>query len=267
MGVECKGLYVGYKRGHWVLKDVSLKIDRNTVFLGPNGSGKTTLFRALIGLTVVSRGEVLIDGVRVEEIRSKPGLIAMNLQEIKLPLSIKVKEMIKLYLDIMNGEYDLFVKLIDRFEARDALDKVFHELSSGYRVLVMNAFALASKARYILLDEPFENLDPYRRTIVLREILSHSSILIMNTHTTWMLKHVSNWDCYLVVGGRVYGIGSVENLLSSKISVEKTPDSILEIQVGNRAVYLSKTTGLDISSIDTLDNLYEKLFLPSHGEM
>lgn len=261
MGIECKELYVGYRRGNWVLKNVSLKIDRNAIILGPNGSGKTTLFRAMMGLTVISKGEVLIDGTRVENIRSKPGLLAMNLQEIRLPLSIKVSEMIELYLDIMNGDYDLFSKLMERFEAKDALNKVFHELSSGYRVLVMNAFALASKAKYIFLDEPFENLDPYRRTIVLKEILSHPSTIIMNTHTTWMLKHMTSWSCYLIVGGRVYEVGSVGDLMSSKISTTKTPDSILEIQVGDRTLYLSKTAGLDMSSLDTLDNLYERLFL------
>ncbi len=261
MGIECVDLYAGYRRGKWVLNGISLKIERNTILLGPNGSGKTTLFRAIMGLSVISRGKVLIDGVEVDKIRSKPGLMATNLQEIKLPLSISVREMVGFYLDVMGGDYDLFLKLIDIFEAGDALNKKFYELSSGYRVLVMNAFALASKAKYILLDEPFENLDPRRRALVLKETLSHNSIIIMNTHMTWMLKHLKDWNCYLLVSGKTYSVGSVEDLLSMKITSSKTPDSVLEIKVGDTSIYLSKTTGMELSSIDTLDNLYEKLFI------
>lgn len=263
MGIECKDLYVGYRRGRWVLNGVSLRIDGNTVLIGPNGSGKTTLFRAIMGLSVVNKGVILIDGVNLDDIKGRSNLIATNLQEINLPLSIKVKEMVKFYLDVMGGDYDLFLKYLDLFKARDALDKVFHQLSSGYRVIVMDSLALASKAKYILLDEPFENLDPHRRTMLLKEIISHGSTIVMNTHMTWMLKYVENWGCYIVFAGRVYNVGRVKDLLSSKISVMKTPDTILEMEVDDKTIYLTKTAGFDISSIDTLDNLYEKLFLPS----
>lgn len=265
MGIECKDLFVGYRRGRWVLSGVSLKIGGNTVLIGPNGSGKTTLFRAIMGLSVVNKGAVFIDGVKVDDIRGRPNLIATNLQEIGLPLSVKVKELVKLYLDIMGGDYDLFLRYMDLFKAQDALDKVFHQLSSGYRVIVMDSLALASKAKYTLLDEPFENLDPHRRTILLKEILSNQSTIVMNTHMTWMLKYVEDWSCYVVFAGKVYNVGCVKDLLSSKISATKTPDTILELRIDDKTIYLSKTTGMDISSLDTLDNLYEKLFLPSGG--
>ena len=71
----------GYRKREYILKNINLKIDHNTIILGPNGSGKTTLFRTILGLTPHKKGEILIDGVNTESIHGNPGLIATNLPE------------------------------------------------------------------------------------------------------------------------------------------------------------------------------------------
>ncbi|MEM1768844.1 MAG: hypothetical protein QXH77_05790, partial [Desulfurococcaceae archaeon] len=48
--------------------------------------------------------------------------------------------------------------------------------------MFLNALALAGKSKYILLDEPFESVDPARRVILLKKIVESSSIMILNTH-------------------------------------------------------------------------------------
>ncbi|MEM1846048.1 MAG: hypothetical protein QW615_00060 [Desulfurococcaceae archaeon] len=53
--------------------------------------------------------------------------------------------------------------------------------------MFLNALALAGKSKYILLDEPFESVDPARRVILLKKIVESSSIMILNTHLTWLL--------------------------------------------------------------------------------
>ncbi|MEM4817005.1 MAG: ATP-binding cassette domain-containing protein, partial [Desulfurococcaceae archaeon] len=58
MPIVLRGVYSGYTRGEYVLKNVNMDISSHTLILGPNGSGKTTLFRTIIGVTPLAKGSV-----------------------------------------------------------------------------------------------------------------------------------------------------------------------------------------------------------------
>uniref|UniRef100_A0A7C4D8H9 ATP-binding cassette domain-containing protein n=1 Tax=Staphylothermus marinus TaxID=2280 RepID=A0A7C4D8H9_STAMA len=257
MPIILREVYASYRGSRWVLNNISMNIDKNTVILGPNGSGKTTLFRVILGLSVKTRGEILIDGVDVDSIKGKPGLISTNLPSILMGFRVKTREIAKLYLDVMDGDYDYFNSLISEFGVTEILDKKFHELSTGSKVLFLNALALAGKSKYILLDEPFESVDPARRVILLKKIVESSSIMILNTHLTWLLKYIPEWDSYIIVQGRSAGPLSVSELLESKISREKTVDTIIELSIRDEKIYLTKNSGMPLSDLDSLDKLFE----------
>ncbi|MCD6409709.1 MAG: ATP-binding cassette domain-containing protein [Candidatus Verstraetearchaeota archaeon] len=81
--IELIDLYVSYGwRREPIIKGVSARFDGLHLVLGPNGSGKTTLFRAIAGLTPITSGKILIDGVDIDSIYGKPGILAINLGEI-----------------------------------------------------------------------------------------------------------------------------------------------------------------------------------------
>ena len=259
-GIELVDVTSGYRRGEYVLKSVSMRMESDTVILGPNGSGKTTLFRAVLGLTPHKRGRILIDGVEVESIRGRQGLVAANLPEVFIGSRLPVRDLAALYLDLLGGDFDYFVDILDRFDARDALGRRIYHLSAGLRKIVHNAIALASKCRYVLLDEPFENLDPARRVAMLKEIVGSRGVKVVNTHMTWMIKHLSEWGVYIMVEGRAYGPLKAPDLSELRISREGVGDTVLSIRLrGGTEVYLSRSTGTPLSSLDSLDKLYEVL--------
>lgn len=68
--IEVKNLYFAYDGGKNILEDITLSIPRGAkvAIVGASGSGKTTLAHLLVGLYPKSKGEVLFDGVKVEEI-------------------------------------------------------------------------------------------------------------------------------------------------------------------------------------------------------
>ncbi|MEM1873529.1 MAG: hypothetical protein QXS85_03830 [Acidilobaceae archaeon] len=101
-------------------------------------------------------------------------------------------------------------------------------------MLLFDSIALSSRARHVLLDEPFESVDPVRRSVLLREIVSYDGVVLLNTHTTWLLKHTGSWNVYLMVCGRVYGPLRVEELMSSKISRERSEDTLVEISLSEK---------------------------------
>lgn len=72
--VEVKGLRFSYRKGPVVFSDLNLTLEADTAYQlrGPNGAGKSTLSKILCGLIRPDRGEILVDGVRVEPWR-RPG--------------------------------------------------------------------------------------------------------------------------------------------------------------------------------------------------
>jgi ABC-2 type transport system ATP-binding protein len=260
LGIELIDVTSGYRKREYILKNINLKIDHNTIILGPNGSGKTTLFRTILGLTPHKKGEILIDGVNIESIHGNPGLIATNLPEVFMHTRLSIRELADLYLDILGGDFDYFMEIAYRMGAKDILDKKIHELSAGFRKIIYNAISLASKSKYILLDEPFENLDPARRVAMLKEILNSKSVNLINTHMTWMYEPFGKWEVYIMVEGRVYGPLEAARLKELRITKEKISDAILSIKLSSGVeIYLSESTGIPLSSLDTLDKLYEVL--------
>jgi ABC-2 type transport system ATP-binding protein len=253
-------VYAGYRRGEFVLRGVNMEIAGDTIVLGPNGSGKTTLMRTLLGVSVSKRGKIIIDNVDMDSIKGSPGLLSGNLPELFMLSRIPVKHIAKFYLDLVGGDYDYFEELAMRIGEERVLSKSFHELSAGLRTIVLDALALASKAKYVLLDEPFESLDPARRVAMLNEIVKSKSVKIMSTHTTWLLNSLGDWSVHLIVEGLVYGPLKPRELLDLKISRKPVEDAVLRFKFRSGGeVYLSKTTGTPISSVDSLDKLYEVL--------
>ena len=147
------------------VKNINFKVKENEIIglLGPNGCGKTTTIAMILGLLKPSNGEVLINGLKIENNRIAL-LHKMNFISpyIELPKKLSVKQNLivygKLYSvkDLNNRIEDLANKL--RLEG--FLNKITGELSSGQKNRVSLAKALINDPTVLLLDEPTASLDP-----------------------------------------------------------------------------------------------------------
>ena len=147
------------------VNDINFIVKENEIIglLGPNGCGKTTTIAMILGLLKPTNGEILINGLKIEENRISL-LHKMNFISpyIELPKKLTVKQNLivygKLY-SIPNLEHkieELSYKLrIDSF-----LKKITGELSSGQKNRVSLAKALINDPSVLLLDEPTASLDP-----------------------------------------------------------------------------------------------------------
>lgn len=256
--ISLEGVYARYKAGKFVLNGVTVNFNGKDIILGPNGSGKTTLFRVILGLSVNTRGTVRVDGEDLTKIVGRPNLISTNIEDVYRLLSIQADGIARLYIESMRGDYSLFAKLADELDLRPHLRKKLHELSAGQRKIFCNLVALSSNAKYILLDEPFESLDPARRAKLSEIMLQMHEKIIMNTHATWLLDRFSGWTAHLMVDGRAYGPTTVGRLLASSIAKGEASSALLSFEVGG--VKYSLVEGVaarTLSAFDTLDKLYE----------
>jgi ABC-2 type transport system ATP-binding protein len=187
--------------------------------------------RAIAGITVSKKGRILIDGLDVESIKGKPGIISTNLSEVIIVSRLPVKHVASYYLDLTSGDFDYFEDLVSRLGGVEVLEKRYHELSAGLKKIVLNALAIATRAKHILLDEPFENLDPARRVAVSREILDSTSAKVVNTHATWLIKSLPEWGAYLMAEGLIYGPLKPRELEELKVPTSPVEDAVLRVKL------------------------------------
>ena len=147
------------------VKNINFKIAENEIIglLGPNGCGKTTTIGMLLGLLKPTKGDVLINGMRIEENRINI-LKRINFISpyIELPKKLTVKQNLIVYGKLynvhnLNEQIDY---LSNKLRLNKLLNNITGELSSGQKNRVSLAKALINNPSVLLLDEPTASLDP-----------------------------------------------------------------------------------------------------------
>jgi ABC-2 type transport system ATP-binding protein len=162
--IEVINLSKSYKLKKAV-KNISFKINENEIvgLLGPNGCGKTTTIAMILGLLKPSSGQVLINGMDIENHRISL-LHKMNFISpyIELPKKLTVKQNLIVYGKLysvknLNNRIEF---LTSKLRLHELLNRITGELSSGQKNRVSLAKALINNPTILLLDEPTASLDP-----------------------------------------------------------------------------------------------------------
>lgn len=169
LSLESVALSLG---GRPLVKEVSLQLEPGEVvgLLGPNGAGKTTTFNLVTGLLRPDRGQVLLDGHRVEGLpmpkRARLGIGYLP-QEASVFRQLTARENLQLALQQSGTPVRLRRQRLEQLIEEFHLSKFQHrrgfQLSGGERRRCEVARALAvgrEGPRYLLLDEPFAGVDP-----------------------------------------------------------------------------------------------------------
>ena len=149
------------------------------VLLGPSGCGKTTTMRMIAGLEDVTEGDVIVDGVRVNDLEPKDRDISMVFQSYGLYPNMNVYDNIKFPLKVRKVPASEHDERVMRAAAMVELEPFLHrkpaELSGGQRQRVALARAIVREPNVFLMDEPLSNLDAKLRVSTRAQIknLSH----------------------------------------------------------------------------------------------
>lgn len=176
------------RSGQAIVHDVSAEIMPASWFgvIGANGSGKTTLLRAIAGRLPIARGSCALFGAECAQDRSARAQAVGFAPPIEhFPASLRLRQLLELAGDPIGVQQERNGALWDALGLAELLDIPAGECSSGMKQRAAIALAFATPCRVVVLDEPFNWLDPvaaYDVRAVLAQMVSEGLALITAFH-------------------------------------------------------------------------------------
>ncbi len=223
--VEVKDIDFGYDEKRLILKNVSIEAlpGQTVAFVGPTGAGKTTIVNLLTRFYDVNKGEILIDGTNIQNVKkdSVRGKIAIVLQDTHM-FSVSVRENIRYgNLNASDEEIEYAARLANCHEFVERLPEGYDtvltddasNVSVGQRQLLSIARAMVADPEILILDEATSSVDT-RTEIKIQEAMKN----LMYGRTSFVIAHrlstIKNADKIVVINdGCVQEMGTHDELL------------------------------------------------------
>jgi len=211
--IKIQGLYKSFGDLQ-VLKGIDYQVKEKEVIcvIGPSGSGKSTFLRCINLLEEITKGDIFIDGVKVNdpktdinEIRKEVGMV---FQQFNLFPHMRVLENITLAprkIRKMNPKDadELAHQLLAKVGLADKANSYPEQLSGGQMQRVAIARALAMKPKIMLFDEPTSALDPEMVNEVLdvmKQLANEGMTMVVVTHEMGFAREMGDRVIFLDQG-------------------------------------------------------------------
>lgn len=213
--------------GRKIVAGLSFSVNAGEIvgLLGPNGAGKTTAFYMTVGLIAPDQGKVFFQERDVTKmpmhVRAKMGMGYLA-QEPSIFRNLTVEENILCILETLD------LKAYERMERLSALLKELRlenlakkrasALSGGERRRLEITRALVTTPTFLLLDEPFANIDPITVNDVkemIRHLAAKGITILITDHNAREIFSIVDRG-YIVRDGKILLSGSVEELVASE---------------------------------------------------
>lgn len=195
-----------------ILDEVTLTLgERRIALVGGNGSGKSTLLKLTNGLTAVSAGHVLVDGIDPHEhgaaVRRRVGYVFTDpLSQLVMPTPVEDVELsLRRTMRDRASRRNAALELLEQRGLADQAEQSIYDLSGGERQLVALTSVLAVEPAILVMDEPTTLLDLRNRNRFRRTLGELEQQVLLATHDLDLAREADR--VIVIEGGRVLADG------------------------------------------------------------
>lgn len=192
-----------------ILENVNIHVQKGSIYglIGVNGAGKTTLIRHLIGSYIADDGQVLFNQQEVFENNAVKSQIVYIPDEFPTAFGSNIKDIAafysKLYPSWSEARYQ---ELISSFNQDELAN--FNQFSKGMKKQVLFILALSIKPDYLIMDEPFDGLDPIISQtiwdILIQDVEERKMTVLISSHHLKELDAMCDTVCLIHQGKVVF---------------------------------------------------------------
>ena len=196
------------------LDKIDLSVERGSILalLGPNGAGKSTLFGCLLGFTIPTSGEILFQKTSISDSdRRNFGYVS---ERVALYPQRTIWENGIFFAKLKDHNDSEFERQLKRVGLYNVRDRKARQLSKGMLQRLGLAIALCGEPDLLVLDEPFNGLDPALLDTlqeILREENERGATLLISTHTMSAIEPLAT-DVAILLNGTIAANGSLQEL-------------------------------------------------------
>lgn len=196
--------------------------------VGPNGAGKTTTLSMITGLLRPDAGSVTVSGIDVWK-DSAAAKRSMGTLPDRMRLFDRLTGAQLLYYSgVLRGLDNVTVRarvksLTRAFGLEDAVGRLVSDYSAGMSKKIALACALIHSPRVLVLDEPFESVDPVSAasiTEILQKYVENGGTVILSSHGMEFIERVCD-NVAIIVGGELLASGTIDDVRNGSTLEER----------------------------------------------
>ncbi|WP_372487712.1 ATP-binding cassette domain-containing protein [Clavibacter phaseoli] len=210
--------------------DIALTVRAGSFYgiVGPNGAGKTTTLSMVTGLLRPDAGTVTVNGIDVwrEPLVAKRSIGVLP-DRLRLFDRLTGAQLLH-YSGALRGLDDAEIRsrsadLVAAFGLEDAVGRLVTDYSAGMTKKVALACAMIHSPRMLVLDEPFESVDPVSAANVveiLQDYVAHGGTVVLSSHGMEFIQRICD-HVAIIVNGRVLAAGTMDEVRAGRSLEER----------------------------------------------
>ncbi|MFT2751774.1 ATP-binding cassette domain-containing protein [Clavibacter sp. Sh2088] len=210
--------------------DIALTVRAGSFYgiVGPNGAGKTTTMSMVTGLLRPDAGTVTVNGIDVwrDPLTAKRSIGVLP-DRLRLFDRLTGAQLLH-YSGALRGLDDAEIRsrsadLIQAFGLEDAVGRLVTDYSAGMTKKVALACAMIHSPRMLVLDEPFESVDPVSAANVveiLQDYVAHGGTVVLSSHGMDFIQRICD-HVAIIVNGRVLASGTMDEVRAGRSLEER----------------------------------------------
>lgn len=216
------------------IQNLQLVLEDKKIYclLGRNGAGKTTLMKLIAGKRAATKGEVSINGGKVDTLRMPENVT--YIETAKRQFNMKIAQLLELASGL-NEEFDMefALHMVDKFQLDK--NKKYNSLSFGMKTMVTTLLSLAGNQEILLLDEPVLGFDAIMRTrfydLLLESYERRPRIILISTHLIDEIAKVAQ-QIIMIEKGKIILNDDISNVEEKAYKVSGPTEQVTKMTEG-----------------------------------